>query len=106
MEIVLILLLITLLILILKKNELFIVNPKFFFGKKNPTEQNIKDMRAYRDCHNVSNFDYCIHDKRSFIKKPEIRKAKFKKYVNYQLTQRASDLLPQKKPNRPFPNIY
>ena len=106
MEVVLIILFITLLILILKHKELFIVNPKFFFGKKNPSNDDIKDMRKFRECHGVTNKEYCMLGKRTFIKKPEIRRVGFKKYVNYQVTQRASDLLPQKKPNRPFPNIY
>ena len=90
----------------LKHREMFIVNPKFFFGKKNPTDDDIQDMRKFRECNNVRNKEYCILGKRKFIKKPAIRKVGFKKYVKYHETHLASDLLPQKKPDRPYPNIY
>lgn len=106
MEVVLIILFITLLILILKHREMFIVNPKFFFGKKEPTNQDIKDMRKFRECHGVSNKVNCILKKRPFIKKADIQRVGFKKYVEYKVTQRVSDLFPQVKPNRPYPNIY
>ena len=106
MEVVLIILFVTLLILMLKHREMFIVNPKLFFGKKDPTNEDIKDMRRFRECKNVTNKVQCILRKKAFIKKPVIRKVGFKKYVNYEVTQRASDLLPQRKPNRPYPNIY
>ena len=106
METVLIILFIILLILILKHREMFIVNPSLFFGKKEADSKDIQDMRKFRECHGVSNKVNCILKKRPFIKKRTIEKVGFKKYVNYRVTQRASDLLPQKKPNRPYPNIY
>lgn len=106
METVLIILFITLLILILKHKELFIVNPKLLFGNKDPTDKDIKYMRKFRECLNVTNKEYCILNKRKFIQKKPHTRIGFKKYVNYHVTGLASDLLPQKKPNRPFPNIY
>lgn len=90
----------------LKHREMFIVNPSLFFGKKEPSNQDIKDMRKFRECNNVRNKEYCILGKRKFIAKRPITKIGFKKYVNYHETHLASDLLPQKKPNRPYPNIY
>ena len=109
--IILILLLILLLLIlqhyelfILQHYELFIVNPKSFMGK-NATNKKLKDMRKFRDCKNVVNKEYCILKKKKFITHLPIKKLPWKKYVNYELSKDSSDLLPQTKPSRPYPNI-
>ena len=89
---------------ILQHYELFIVNPKSFMGK-NSTNEELRDMRKFRDCENVVNKEYCILKNKKFITHLPITKLPWKKYVNYHTTQDSSDLLPQTKPSRPYPNI-
>ena len=101
---IILILLVILLLLFYKHREKFIVNPLLFTGK-NPDEKDIQKMRAFRECNRVRNKEHCILSKKPFTTHLAIKKLPWVKYVNYQLTRRVSDLLPQNKPFRPFPNI-
>jgi hypothetical protein len=96
---IILILLVILLLLFYKHQEKFIVNPILFTGNYN--EEDIQKMRDYRDCQGVRNKEHCILKQKPFTKHLKISRMPYKKYVNYQLTRRASDLLPQYKEPRP-----
>ena len=96
-----IILLLLLLFISFKHYEKFIVNPTSFTDIE--TKDTIERMRKFRECQNVANYDHCILDlnRKSFHTHNPLKKLPYRKYVNYRLTRRASDLLPQYKEPRP-----
>jgi hypothetical protein len=97
---VILILMVILLLLFYKHHEQFIVNPILFTGNDYDQEA-VKKMRAYRECHGARSKENCILKKKPFTKHLPIKKLPWVKYVNYQLTRRTSDLLPQYKEPRP-----
>ena len=96
---IILILIVILLLLFYKHHEKFTINPILFTGNYNDSD--IQKMRDYRDCHGVRNKEHCILKKKPFTKHLPIKKLPWVKYVNYQLTRRTSDLLPQYKEPRP-----
>ena len=96
-----IILLLLLLFISFKHYEKFIVNPTSFTDIE--TEKTIEGMRKFRECQKVANYDHCILDlnKKSFHPHIPLEKLPYRRYVNYRLTRRVSDLFPQYKEHRP-----
>ena len=94
-------LLIVLFLIVYKNHENFAINPLLFLDKKGTEYDDIDKMRKFRESRRVRNKEYCILEKKPFTKHLKISKMPYVKYVNYPLTRRVSDLLPQYKEHRP-----